>query len=135
MQWLLRMNVKAFRKSPNVFIRSLKKNMPEPDRKLLANPEYADAVIRDMLEAYRNGFEGHLQDAQLSYAKNGWGFSLAEISLPVFIWHGERDTLSPIHAVQRMAQELPNCHAHYLADAGHLLVDHPVVIEEVSNLS
>lgn len=135
--WLMKVvldyNVKAFKKSPDTIIRSLVKQLPEPDRDFMKDDSFVAALIRDMNEAYRSGGEGHFRDAQLIHAKNGWGFQLDEIAVPVHLWHGEMDTLSPIQSVKRMAAEIPLCHATYLPESGHLLIDRPDVVQQAAD--
>ena len=68
------------------------------------------------------------------YGRNGWGFALEDIAAPVYIWHGDQDTLSPIQTVKRMADKLLNCQTRYLPDAANLLIDSPQLVEEAANV-
>jgi pimeloyl-ACP methyl ester carboxylesterase len=51
-----------------------------------------------------------------------WGFRLAEISVPVDLWIGQRDPgRAPLDAPE-IARRIPSCAVHAAADAGHWLL-------------
>ena len=45
------------------------------------------------------------------------------------MWHGEADTLMPIHPAKMFAGMLPNCSINFIEGAGHLLLES----EEIGN--
>ena len=51
--------------------------------------------------------------------------------MPVFLWHGEEDTLVSMAMARHLAQEIPRCKARFVEGAGHLLTEDPAVMEEV----
>ena len=132
LRFLIRQSAKSMISNPDANIRSLLRQLPESDRRLLEQPEYRTAVIRDLQEAARTGGEGHISDAVLSMRP--WGIQYDQLKTAVHIWHGEEDTLSPIQNVKLMAECIPDCNATYIPQAGHLLIDHRVVIEGVAKV-
>ncbi|HSA81287.1 MAG TPA: alpha/beta hydrolase, partial [Geminicoccaceae bacterium] len=90
---------------------------PAPDRALLQQPEIRAALIDDMREALSAG--GHGAIHELGLFGRSWGFRLADIRVPVVLWHGEADAQVPVALARRLAREIPGCRARFLADAGH----------------
>ena len=75
-------------------------------------------TLQDLLEAYRNGVDGAAWDTRL--VPRPWGFSLASIRVPVFLWHGEQDRYAPPSMARYLAQTIPNCRATFVPNMGHL---------------
>lgn len=48
-----------------------------------------------------------------------WGFEPADISVPVQLWHGERDTAAPPAHGHWLANRIPGVEAHFPADEDH----------------
>jgi len=136
--WLMRRTIRsyaaAFEKDPEGFLDAVARQMAQPDRVLLANRALRQAIIRDVREAYRHGSDGHAVDGLLAMTSRTWGFSLREISVPVFLWHGEDDTLVSTTMAMHLAREIPRCQARFVAGAGHLLTETPEVISEVADV-
>ena len=120
-----------FKRDPKRFVNAIAGQMAEPDKLLLKNTEYRDAVVHDFQEAYRQGAEGHVGDGPLAMAGRGWEFSLSKIPVPVFLWHGEVDTLVTRNMAEYLARQLPNSNFYLVPEAGHLLTDHGRVIEQM----
>ena len=131
---IIRSNASAFERDPDRFIDALARQMAPPDQALLADIPLRQAIIRDFREAYRQGSDGQAVDGALAVTSRTWGFSLRDIAVPVFLWHGEADTLVPITMARHLASEIPQCRAHFIAGAGHLLTEHPAVIAEVEKV-
>lgn len=79
-----------------------------------------EELVLDIREAFRQGANGVFRDAVL-VARN-WKLDLKKITVPVFVWHGTADTLMPITPAQTLAQLIPHCEAHFIPNAGHLLL-------------
>jgi pimeloyl-ACP methyl ester carboxylesterase len=74
-------------------------------------------VVRKALE---HGNEGMVEDL-LSGAR-GWGFALADITVPVLILHGAADRMVPAAHGEWLAAHCPGAELRLIADAGHITV-------------
>ncbi len=134
--WALRMlprsQASAFQRNPEKFMDALAKNVAPPDQALFKDAEFWEAVVRDLREAFRQGSDGHATDCVV--VSQPWGFRLREISVPVFVWHGEEDVLVTTAMAEYMAREIPKCKLRIVPRAAHMLTDHPAVVEDVRKL-
>jgi pimeloyl-ACP methyl ester carboxylesterase len=48
-----------------------------------------------------------------------WGLRLAEISIPVHLWHGEQDPIVGLASQEFAAKTIPGSHLTIWPDAGH----------------
>jgi pimeloyl-ACP methyl ester carboxylesterase len=51
-----------------------------------------------------------------------WGFALADISVPVFVWQGSEDLMVPFAHGEWLVRHVPGATAHLEADEGHLSI-------------
>jgi pimeloyl-ACP methyl ester carboxylesterase len=108
----------------------MKQSYPEghPDRVILEQPGFAKKFIELTFgEALRVGLDGVDQDAAL-YALP-WGFQLQDITAEVHLWQGEQDLNVPISAARYVADAIPNCHATFFKDEGHISITHKHIRE------
>jgi pimeloyl-ACP methyl ester carboxylesterase len=71
-----------------------------------------------LAEAFRGGGRGPAWELRL-YARP-WGFRLADIQLPVHLWHGEQDANAPVAMGRHLAVAIPDCRASFYPGEGHL---------------
>jgi pimeloyl-ACP methyl ester carboxylesterase len=90
---------------------------PVSDRLALDDPNFRDAVLASLREAYRAGHRGPFYDLHL--VSREWDFELQEVQLPVHLWHGQHDTVVPVAMGQYLAEHFKDCHAHYPEGEGH----------------
>ena len=113
-----------------VYRRKLHPTTAPPSRKR-SRRSPADAAQWDLLEvretcgiseqeAFRPGLEGFAWDARLMVRP--WGFRLEDIRVPVWLWHGTADNITPPSMAHFMASRIPKCEATYCPDEGHLLI-------------
>jgi pimeloyl-ACP methyl ester carboxylesterase len=121
----------SFASDPQRFLDGVAQQMSEPDRVLMQQPDVRDAIERDVREAYRQGSRAQAQDGALGLTGRSWGFDLEQVRVPVYLWHGEADRLVSRAMAEYLEATLPNCHARFVPDAGHLLTERPDVIREV----
>lgn len=68
--------------------------LPPVDKKvLLGSDELGNYFLHSSWEGLKNGVDGWVDD-DLAFL-TPWGFSLSEIKVPVFLYHGEQDKMCP----------------------------------------
>ncbi len=91
---------------------------PKSDRAFLARPEMREMFITDLLSSGRESLRGVAYDLVLF--SRWWGFDIADIRTPVYLWHGDADLVIPLHHGQRLAELIPNSRLSVVAGQGHL---------------
>ena len=89
----------------------------EADRDAIT-PQIVQFILEQIQEGLRPGVDGYVHDNQADLAD--WGFSVADIRVPVQIWHGGRDNFVPFGHGQWLAAHIPNVEAHLLPSEGHI---------------
>jgi pimeloyl-ACP methyl ester carboxylesterase len=77
-------------------------------------------MIANSAELYRQGGRG-MYDEALILARP-WGFSLADVRVPVHIWYGAHDETVPEGMVRHLAREIAGAELHIDPDEGHHLL-------------
>jgi pimeloyl-ACP methyl ester carboxylesterase len=96
------------------------KKLPEPDRAVMRDRMVLEAVAKDYKEAFRQGPAGPVHEGGLFAAD--WGFRLTDVTMPVGLWHGEKDTNAPVQMGRYLARKIPMCIATFYPDDGHLSI-------------
>jgi pimeloyl-ACP methyl ester carboxylesterase len=119
---MLMMMSLGLRKNPdNVkdqFVSQGKELLPEPDRVLMEKPEFMQTLIDSLQEQFRSGIAGLHHEASL-YARP-WRFRLQDINAEVHLWHGDLDRSVPVSVGRYVADAIPNCHARFIENEGHM---------------
>ena len=110
----------ALRRQPQRFLTALLPLVPKPDRAVLSRPEVRQLQIDGIIQACRQGTQATAQD--LALFSRPWGFPLAEIAVPVHLWHGVQDRVVPVAMGRYLAAHIPGCQGHFLREAGHLWI-------------
>jgi pimeloyl-ACP methyl ester carboxylesterase len=88
-----------------------------------------DNMLKSLQEAYRQGGDGAYHDLRL--VGRDWKLDLGKIEIPVFLWHGTADILVPVSTARGLARLIPGCEAHFIPDAGHLLLGSEAVASQM----
>jgi pimeloyl-ACP methyl ester carboxylesterase len=91
--------------------------LPEVDRAVITG-EYAADLAANCAEGLRPGVDGWVDD-DLAFV-SPWGFTVADIAVPTYLWHGDEDLFVPFAHGQWLARTVPKARAHLLAGEGHL---------------
>jgi pimeloyl-ACP methyl ester carboxylesterase len=97
-----------------------------------ATGEFADYLATSGAAAVEHGVWGWLDD-DLAFMRD-WGFDLASITGPTFIWQGRHDRMVPFAHGQWLAEHVPGAHAHLLQDDGHITLvteRYPAILDEL----
>jgi pimeloyl-ACP methyl ester carboxylesterase len=124
----------GLRKKPEKFISEMNEFFKGEDKAvLLDKPELAKKLIDvSFVEAFRSGIAGVHHEAGL-YARP-WGFQLKDITAEVHLWHGEQDSDVLVSVGHYIADAIPNCHAKFIENEGHLSLPVKYVREYLSVL-
>ena len=91
------------------------------DEGFLADPSQRQAFIDSIREAVRQGAEAFAPAYVAQIAP--WGFRLEDIAIPVHVWAGANDRITPPERMQLVADKIPNVEFTLWDDAGHAGID------------
>jgi pimeloyl-ACP methyl ester carboxylesterase len=111
---------RQIRRLPERFVQSIIERYPHCDREVLSGPYMHQMMMDTTLEHYRQGYRG-LSDDMLVLARP-WGFRLEDITIPVWLWHGEEDTILELPIGHYLKRALPQCQAAFYPREGHFLL-------------
>jgi pimeloyl-ACP methyl ester carboxylesterase len=119
--WMVRLALwqwgRPQRKDPERFFDESFADMSQADQDALSDPGLRKLMIENSSWLYRQGGRG-MYDEALALARK-WGFEPADISAPVYLWHGEQDDTVPVSMAHFMARSIPQCDARIYPDEGH----------------
>lgn len=79
-----------------------------------------EKLADNQTEGFRQGVAGFLRDMQLTKAQP-LPFKLKEVNdVPVDIWHGDRDPITPVAWARLFARRIPTANLHIASGHGHL---------------
>jgi pimeloyl-ACP methyl ester carboxylesterase len=103
---------------PASHIAVLTPEMPEADRRIVADGNIRALLEQNFFEGLRVSAEGWIDDVLAFCAP--WGFDVSTIRVPVYLWHGGRDVFSPVAHTRWLAKriggvicEIPPDRAHF----------------------
>lgn len=82
--------------------------------------EVVDALTSSYNYAFHNGMGGIISDAVI-YGSD-WGFDPRKISIPVSIWHGTKDRLTPLPMSRKLHRMIKNSKLHVIRKSNHALI-------------
>jgi len=107
----------AVRADPASLIARLHAELPDSDRRVVADHGIRSMLIKSYAEALRTSDYGWIDDA-LAFC-SPWGFDPASIPVPVLLWHGASDVFSPASHARWLADKIPNAAVVVQAGAAH----------------
>lgn len=102
---------------PISHVDALDTELPEADRRLVADAGLRAALAQNFAEALRDSAAGWIDDS-LAFC-SPWGFDIADIKIPVLIWHGEDDVFSPVAHARWLADQIPDAILSIRPDTAH----------------
>jgi pimeloyl-ACP methyl ester carboxylesterase len=93
--------------------------LPDVDRAVLTD-EFGEDLAANFAAALGTGVDGWVDD-DLAFVRP-WGFELAEITVPSFLWQGSEDLMVPFAHGQWLARNIPGVTAHLEQGEGHLSI-------------
>ena len=102
---------------PVSHVSTLGLEMPESDRRVVADTGIRRLLAKNFAEALRESAAGWIDD-NLAFC-TPWGFELSDIRVPVLLWHGENDVFSPAAHARWLAGRIPGAELWIGSDAAH----------------
>jgi pimeloyl-ACP methyl ester carboxylesterase len=96
----------AIKADPASHVLALGPELPEADRRVVADAGIRALLIENYEEALRTSADGWFDDDRAFCSP--WGFNLTDIKVPVLVWQGEDDVFSPVRHAQWLADQIPN---------------------------
>ena len=103
---------------PEGIIETLASLLPEVDRGILRS----EAGV-DVIKGLQGGVvevDGWIDD-DLAFTRH-WGFEVADIAVPTYVWQGSADLMVPFHHAEWLAAHVPGAVPHLLDGEGHFSV-------------
>jgi len=107
----------AVRANPASLIARLHAELPDSDRRVVADSGIRSMLIKTYAEALRTSDSGWIDDV-LAFC-SPWGFDPATITIPVLLWHGASDVFSPASHARWLADKIPSAAVVVQAGAAH----------------
>jgi pimeloyl-ACP methyl ester carboxylesterase len=107
----------AIRADPASLIARLQGELPDPDRRVVADRGIRSKLIETYAEAIRTSDYGWIDDV-LAFC-SPWGFDPAAVNVPVVLWHGASDVFSPASHARWLAARIPSATVVVQAGAAH----------------
>lgn len=100
------------------WLRAMEANgLPSSETRMLERPEMMMMLAEDYAEAVRHGVRGVAWD--MAVLAHPWGCCLADITMPIQIWHGDQDVRATLNMGRYLVSIIPNCQATFFAGEGH----------------
>jgi pimeloyl-ACP methyl ester carboxylesterase len=107
----------AVRADPASLLAKLQLELPDADLRVVTDTGIRPLLEAAYAEALRTSPHGWIDDALAFYAP--WGFDPAAVTVPVLLWHGARDNLSPVSHAKWLAERMPSAAVVVQAGAAH----------------
>lgn len=105
------------REDPFSMIIGLREQVPESDRRVVADDGIRRMLVRNFAEGLRESADGWVDD--VIALTSAWGFDPADIAVPTLLWHGEDDVFSPAGHTSWLGSRIPGALVRIQPDAAH----------------
>lgn len=108
-------------KHPSWYLRAMNRVLPKSDRDRLGRPDGGRAkhTRAQSAQIFAQGPDAVAEEAVL-YTRP-WGFSPADIAVPVHFFHGEEDKNVPIRAARLLSRQIRGSVRHFCRGEGHMI--------------
>jgi len=118
---LLKVQLKQLKRNSHKAVQAFLKIMSPADQEILKNDSVMDVIENMFKEAFKKGSQGVAYEVSKILVRD-WGFSLADIQVPVTFWQGEKDNNVPFQWAELMKREIKNSKLHKYPEEGHLII-------------
>jgi pimeloyl-ACP methyl ester carboxylesterase len=113
----LRPAAEEIRANPASWLDRLSAELPDSDRRIIGDAGIRSLLVAAHTEALRTSANGWIDDAIALCGQ--WGFDPATVTVPVLLWHGDRDVFSPVNHARWLARQIPNATVVVQSGAAH----------------
>jgi pimeloyl-ACP methyl ester carboxylesterase len=117
---LIAIGLTLVRRAPTLALRLYRRVLPPADRRIVADPRLAAQLREEIRRQPRTTAAAVVQD--LGLFARPWGVELADVSVPIDVWHGDADRAVPVEHARALAAILPGAAYHELPRSGHFLL-------------
>jgi pimeloyl-ACP methyl ester carboxylesterase len=110
----------VIRRYPDFFVENSNRDKPAADRRWMSIRSVKAGAASTLREAFRNGAQGYVHDLRM--LSGPWGFDPANVRVPVQLWHGDEDTVIPLHHSQYLASVMPGATLRVCHGEAHMLM-------------
>lgn len=110
----------AVRRFPRFFVDQSNRDKPPADLRWMSVPSVSLEAAETLREAMRPGAWGYVQDVRV--LARPWGFALEHIDVPVQLWHGDLDTVIPLHHGEYLAAAIPRATLRVCEGEAHMVL-------------
>lgn len=122
--WVLGLGATAVsrlvKRYPRFVVAQANRDKPPADLRWLSMPSVMGGAAESLQEALRFGASGYVQD--ICALSRPWGFELDDIKVPVRLWHGDLDTVIPLHHGEYLASLIPGSELQVCPGEAHMLL-------------
>jgi pimeloyl-ACP methyl ester carboxylesterase len=115
---LLRGVIRLFEPLADAAVDLVARLMPPGDQRLFADPAMRRMFQEDLILGARRNFQAIPIDVAL-FARE-WGFTLADVAVPVHLWYGDSDSIVPPQHGEHLARLIPGARLTIRPGEGHL---------------
>lgn len=108
------------RAHPDFFLDQSNHDKPAPDLRWMSMGSVRSDATLTLTEAFRTGGWGYAHDLRM--LAQPWGFSPANIRVPVQLWHGDEDTVIPPHHSEYLASLIPGSTLRICPGEAHMVL-------------
>lgn len=101
-------------------LQSFEPVLSEADASLMGDSEIAQNVFESCTRALHQGVEGYVDNIRA--IRLPWSFKLQDIKLPVNIWQGQDDKITPHEIGEYLARETPESSYYSVDSCGHFFL-------------
>jgi pimeloyl-ACP methyl ester carboxylesterase len=102
---------------PDSLVRLIESALCSLDRRVIDDWALRRLITDSYIVAVKQGPYGWIDDTLA--LRQPWGFSFADITAPVCLWHGRKDAFSPPSHTEWLAKQIPHADIRVAPDAGH----------------
>ena len=107
----------AVRADPASLLAKIRPELPDSDLRVVEDRGIRSLLLATYAEALRKSAHGWIDDDLALH--HPWGFDPATVSIPVLLWHGASDNLSPLSHARWLAERIPSAAVVVQAGAAH----------------